>query len=87
LATDHSGRSSFGAFVGKGIISDEIAIIKSLDFPVAILHGDCDSYISKEYIEGIGFTNLWKNKVHTISNSGHCPQLEQPASMNKVFLD
>lgn len=87
LKTDPSVRSSFGAFVARGIIEDEVQIIRSLNFPVAVLHGEHDSYISKEYIEGLGFSNLWKNKVHSIGNSGHCPQLEQYAAFNALLTD
>lgn len=87
MATDGAARSSFGAFVGKGIIEDEVKIIRSHKFPVAILHGEHDSYINKEYIDKIGFSNLWKNKVHQINNSGHCPQIEQPEVFNALLSD
>lgn len=85
LNTDPTARSMFGAFVAKGVIEDEVKIIKSRNYPVAILHGEKDSFINKAYIDGIGFMNLWGNKVHQIENSGHCPQLEQPAAFNSLL--
>ncbi len=87
LGTDPSARSCFGAFVAKGIIEDEVKIIKKRNYPVAILHGENDSFVNREYIEGIGFSNLWKNKIHQITNSDHCPQLEQAATFNALLND
>jgi len=85
LNTDPSARSHFGSFVAKGVIEDEVRIIRSRDFPVAILHGEHDSLINGAYIENLGFTNLWGNKVHRIADSGHCPQLEQPGAFNSLL--
>jgi pimeloyl-ACP methyl ester carboxylesterase len=87
LATDPSARSCFGAFVAKGVIENEVEIIKKRDFPVAILHGEKDAFVNKEYIDGLGLPNLWKNKVHLISHSGHSPQIEQAAAFNTALTD
>ncbi|MDP2386787.1 MAG: alpha/beta hydrolase [Bacteroidota bacterium] len=87
MKTDPSARSSFGAFVAQGVIADEVAIIKKINFTTAIIHGEKDSFISKEYIEGVGFSNLWKNKVHQIDDSGHCPQMEQPEAFNELLIE
>ncbi|MGZ3904351.1 MAG: alpha/beta fold hydrolase [Bacteroidia bacterium] len=85
LATDPSARSHFGASVGKGMVNDEVKIVRGFNFPVAILHGKNDSYINKQYIEGLNFSNLWENKVHVVENSGHVPQLENPQSFNSLL--
>lgn len=85
--TDPSARSCFGAFVAKGVIADEVAAIKGFNFQTAIIHGEKDSFINKEYIEGIGFSNLWENKVHQINESGHCPQMEQPQIFDALLTD
>ena len=85
--TDANARAYFGAFVAKGIVPNEVESIKSLGFPVAILHGEKDTFVNKEYIDGIGFSKLWKNKVQLITDSGHCPQLEQSQMMNDLLSE
>lgn len=85
LATDPNARAYFGAFVAKGVIPNEIKNIKSLSFPIAIIHGEKDTFVNKEYIDGIGFSNIWENQIHLISNAGHCPQIEQAHTMNNLL--
>lgn len=87
LTTDPSARSSFGAFIAKGIIVNEVEIIKTRHFPTAIIHGERDSFINKEYIDGVGFSNLWEKKIHQISDSGHCSQIEQSNVFDTLLTD
>ena len=87
LNTDPNARAHFAAFVGNGVIEDEIKMINSFYFPTAILHGEKDTIANKEYIENIGFQNLWNNKLHIINNSGHCPQIEQHQTFNDLLND
>jgi pimeloyl-ACP methyl ester carboxylesterase len=87
LSTDPAARSCFGSYVGKGVIDDEVKALRALAYPVAVLHGEHDSFINKAYLDGIGLTNLWNNKVHVIERSGHCPQVEQPERFNSLLAN
>lgn len=87
LTTDPSARSSFGAFIAKGIVVNEVEIIKTRHFPTAIIHGEKDTFINKGYIDSIGFSNLFWGKIHQISNSGHCPQIEQSNVFDTLLIN
>ncbi|MFL5753120.1 MAG: alpha/beta fold hydrolase [Bacteroidia bacterium] len=85
LKTDPAARSFFGASVGRAMMSDEVAILNSLSYKLAIVHGKDDAFINPVYIEGLNFGNLWEGKIHYIEDSGHCPQMEQPHRFNELL--
>jgi pimeloyl-ACP methyl ester carboxylesterase len=77
-------RSFLGASIANGLMEDEIEILQSHNIPLAILHGNNDSFVSIDYLNNLNFSSLWQNKVHVLSECGHCPQLEQADEFNKL---
>ncbi len=85
LSTDPFARSFFAGYIGKGVIENEVEILRTRVYPVAVFHGIHDSLANKAYIDGLGLANLWNGNVQVIENSGHCPQLEQAEAFNELL--
>lgn len=83
--SDGKARSFLAASIPKGLFKNEIKIIENLNIPIAILHGEADSLISKQYIDGLTIPTLWKNEIQLIKNTCHCPQVERPGAFNAII--
>ncbi|MCD6066865.1 MAG: Alpha/beta hydrolase [Bacteroidetes bacterium] len=86
--SDGNARTYLLHSVGAGKQKNEPEIVKSLQIPLAIAHGELDSVINLQYLEALDKPTLWENKIHLIKNSGHSPQMEQPeafAALLKKF--
>lgn len=80
-------RSGIGAGVGSLAYADEAAAVKSLDRPLAVLHGELDAMVSLAYLEGLEMTTLWRGRVQVIPGAGHYPQLECPSAFSGLLND
>lgn len=80
-------RSFLAASIPKGSFKNEIKIIENLNVPIAILHGEADSLISKKYIDELSIPTLWKKETQLIKNARHCPQVEQAGAFNTIISD
>lgn len=85
-STDGNARSCLLQNIGAGDLQNETDIVKNLKLPLAILHGENDSVINPNYYQLLQYANLWENKIHIISESGHSPQMEQPERFNEILL-
>ena len=65
---------------------DESDIIRSAAFPVAVIHGERDPFVSLDYIQSLGL-DLWKGNVQSVSGSGHYPQMDNAGEFNEVLKD
>ncbi|TMU56851.1 alpha/beta fold hydrolase [Flagellimonas algicola] len=83
--TDPVFRTGIAHSISTGELSNEMDSLKTADFPVAILAGEMDPLVNKEYLNKIGFSTLWKQKVHYIPSSGHTPHLENSKAFNAVI--
>lgn len=84
---DGNTRSYLAASFAKGQFKNEIEIIKNLNVPVAIIQGEKDSFISKQYLSELTIPTLWKNEIQMIKNARHCPQMEQANEFNRLITD
>lgn len=82
--TDPEARAYMGASVGQGKFKDEIAICQQLKYPMAILHGEEDALVNREYLFNLDL-NMWKGEPQLIKNCGHSPQWEQADEVNKMI--
>lgn len=87
LETDGNARLNLGASIGKGQFKDEKNILKNANYKVAIVHGDKDTLVNSDYINSLDVNNLWKNRIHLITECGHTPQLEQSQQFNDLVTD
>lgn len=80
--TDPATRGAVGA-AAAGLdptFRDEVAAIKSLTVPVALVVGNEDSFVNPAFLGGLApqIPNLWQDKVITVPNTGHDVAWERP---------
>jgi pimeloyl-ACP methyl ester carboxylesterase len=85
--TDTDARTYIGAAIGSGNYKDEPTICNKLNIPIAIFHGSDDSLINLAYFKNLNIPTLWKNKVITIENCGHTPQIEKHNEFNSLLTE
>lgn len=88
--TDPDMRAYLGASIRPENLSDQVKIIENIKNPIAIFHGAEDPLVNGEYYKELHIPMLWQNEIQMISNSGHCPHLENFNEFNlklKAFLD
>lgn len=78
LATDGAARGALGASLGTGRFADEVAIVRELRVPLAVLHGAEEQLVSLGYLRGLTMPTLWRDAVQVMPGVGHAPQEEAP---------
>jgi pimeloyl-ACP methyl ester carboxylesterase len=73
------------AVLGGGF-TKERERLRTLNRPVALVHGTEDPFINGEYLAATSLPNLWRGKVQTIPDAGHCPHLERPDCFNRLLI-
>lgn len=85
--TDADFRTAFATAVAGGGLKDEIAIVDSMRIPLAILHGEKEQLINRDYYNSIRIPSLWRKQVQIIPGAGHTIQMEAPREFNSVLLE
>ncbi|MDY7105381.1 MAG: alpha/beta hydrolase [Actinomycetota bacterium] len=85
LRTDGRARAGLAATVAEGGMADELAIVKGLDVPLAVLTGAEEQLVNRAYLEALDAPSLWHGKVHVIDGAGHAPHLEQPDVFDAIL--
>ena len=80
-------RKNLGADLMRGNFINELEMLTSLTFPVAILHGENDQLVNCEYFKTVSMPSLWRNKIQLIRSAGHCSQFENSAEFNSLLSD
>ena len=83
-------RAYLGASMTPENMTNEVEIIENIGKPITIFHGADDQLVNGEYFKELNIPTLWDNEIKIISDSGHCPQLENPKEFNlklNAFLD
>lgn len=83
--TDPAARAAVGASLKPGGCLDEIEIVAHLHRPLAILHGQDDALVNREYFETLTMPTLWRGAVQDIADSGHAPHWENPRAFNALL--
>ncbi|MBF0423938.1 MAG: alpha/beta hydrolase, partial [Magnetococcales bacterium] len=85
--TDPKCRSSLAKSISRGELRDECAILRRLAYPVAILHGEQDPFVNRDYMNGLHLPGIWRDCVTILPNVGHSPQLADPKKFDAILLD
>jgi pimeloyl-ACP methyl ester carboxylesterase len=85
LATDGTAREKLGESLATGQFADELALVRTLGRPLAILHGRHEQLIRLEYLQGIESPALWRGKVQLIEHTGHAPHVEAPEAFGELL--
>lgn len=86
-ATHPKVRSDITATLQAGLYDDELAVVRSLRVPLAILHGAAEAVVNGAYLDALGCPTVWRGRVQRLERAGHLPHLEQPDAFNTVLLD
>jgi len=78
LATDGTARGALGASLGTGRFADEMAVVRDLRVPLAVLHGGEEQLVSLDYLRGLTMPTLWRDNVQVSEGVGHAPHEEAP---------
>ncbi|MBF0437472.1 MAG: alpha/beta hydrolase [Magnetococcales bacterium] len=81
--TDPRCRSSLGKSIGT--LQDECTILRRLTVPVALVVGERDPFINRDYCYGLPLQGLWRNSLQILPACGHSPHLEQPEAFNTLL--
>lgn len=83
---DPEFRGHFPGSLAKLMISDEYQLLVNSRLPVAMLHGDGDQLINRNYYNTLEIPGLWRNSVITTENASHTLQLESPEIFNELLF-
>lgn len=86
--TDEGVKTIYPQSILKGIGQNEVDIVGKWLKPIAVIAGENEKAINNDYIiYDVYFRNLWRGKVHLISEAGHAVFMEKPDSFNLLLKD
>jgi pimeloyl-ACP methyl ester carboxylesterase len=85
LRTDGRARSGLAANAANGGYRDEVAIVRELKVPLAVLHGAEETVVNGGYLGSVAMPTLWRGAVQTIHGAGHTPQWEAPEAFDALL--
>ncbi len=85
LRTDGRARSGLGSSVEGGLYRDEVAIVRDLSIPLAVLHGGDEQLVNGQYFGSVAMPSLWRGAVQMIPYAGHAPHWETPKAFDALI--
>ena len=85
LRTDGRARSGLGLSVESGLYRDEVAIVRDLEIPLAVLHGGDEQLLNGQYFGSVAMPSLWRSAVQMIPYAGHALQWETPKAFDALI--
>ncbi len=85
--TDGRARPIVVQSILAGVGSDPQTLFDDAERPVALILGEFEQGVSKDFMQSIHGPALWRNAIQTIAGAGHAPFLDQPVEFNKVLLE
>ena len=83
--TDGAARGYLGASAQQGRFADEVEIVRNLEIPLAIVHGEQEQIVDLAYLQRLTAPTLWRKQVQVIAGAGHATQWEKPAEFDKIL--
>ncbi|SDP39429.1 Pimeloyl-ACP methyl ester carboxylesterase [Actinacidiphila guanduensis] len=81
LATDPAVRAGIARSIAEGRFADEVALVASLDRPLAVLHGEEEQFVNRAYLDALTVPVLWRGAVQVVPGAGHAIQVDRPESL------
>ena len=85
LRTDGRARSGLGSAAQDGLYRDEVAIVRDLSIPLAVLHGGDEQLVNGQYFGWVAMPSLWRGAVQMIPYAGHAPHWETPKAFDALI--
>jgi pimeloyl-ACP methyl ester carboxylesterase len=85
LRADGRARKLLGASLASGGFRDEVAVVRDLKAPLAVLHGAEEQLVNGAYFASLTMPTLWRGAVQTIPRAGHALQWETPEAFDALL--
>jgi pimeloyl-ACP methyl ester carboxylesterase len=88
LRTDGHARKFLGASLMSGLYRDEVAVVRDLRAPLAVLHGTEDQRVNgayMAYMASLSMPTLWRGAIQNIPGAGHAPQWETSEAFDELL--
>ena len=72
---------------GAKTFKSEIGLLEESAMPVCLIHGAEEKVVNADYLSSLATLNLFQNRVHLISDAGHCTPFEAPEEYSRVLAD
>jgi pimeloyl-ACP methyl ester carboxylesterase len=83
--TDGNARGYLGASAQQGRFADEVAIVRELKIPLAIVHGAEEQIVDLGYLQRLAAPTLWRKQVQVIEGAGHATQWEKAQAFDGIL--
>ena len=85
LATDPAARPCFGASIGVAQALDERVFLSSFDGQVALVLGEGDSLVNRNYVASVSAKRLWRGALQIVPGGSHSTQYDAPEAFNALL--
>lgn len=82
--TDGRARACLAASIVPGGFRDEIDVIRTLRRPLALVLGDRDPLVRRDYLERVDAPTLWRGALQLLP-AGHAPAWQNPAGFGALL--
>ena len=83
--TDGNARGYLGASAQAGRFADEVAIVRDLKIPLAIVQGSEEQIVDLGYLQRLSAPTLWRGQVQVIEGAGHATQWEKAEAFDRIL--
>ena len=85
LRADGRARKLLAASLAPGGFRDQVAVVRDLKSPLAVLHGAEEQLVNGAYFASLAMPTLWRGAVQIIPGAGHAPQWETPQAFDALL--
>lgn len=78
-------RANFVKSMLRGDGMDQRRFVETTSIPTAILNGAVDPFVRLNYIDGLSYGNLWRQRCHVFPATGHAPFWHAPQLFNPLL--
>jgi pimeloyl-ACP methyl ester carboxylesterase len=82
-----TGTAGRGRQFPDGGYKDEVAAIAQLSTSLAVIYGEQEQLINRNYTGGLAMPSLWRRELQLVPDAGHAPHCERPSVFNRLLED
>jgi pimeloyl-ACP methyl ester carboxylesterase len=71
------------ARAGSGV--DQRQVVETSPVPLAVVNGSEDRFVKLDYLDTLGYANLWEGHCHRLAGLGHAPFWEGPGDFDPIL--
>jgi pimeloyl-ACP methyl ester carboxylesterase len=71
------------ARAGLGV--DQRQIVETSQISLAVVNGSADRFVKLDYLDTLGYANLWEGHCHRLAGLGHAPFWEGPGDFDPIL--